>query len=121
MTFINRQRNILDFAIASMLRRKTKNISLLLLYSLIVTLVASLIFFVQSLKKEAVMLLANAPDIVVQQLMAGRHDLIRTDNIARITAIRGVSEAEPRLWGYYYDPVFGANYTVMADPQLAGE
>lgn len=121
MTFINRQRNILDFAISSLLRRKTKNISLLLLYSLIVTLVASLIFFVQSLKKEAALLLTNAPDIVVQQLMAGRHELIGTDNLARITAIRGVSGAEPRQWGYYYDPVFGANYTVMADPELAKE
>jgi ABC-type lipoprotein release transport system permease subunit len=121
MTFINRQRNILDFAVSSLLRRKAKNISLLLLYSLIVTLVASLIFFVQSLKKEAALLLTNAPDIVVQQLMAGRHDLIGVEAIGRITAIRGVSGAEPRLWGYYYDPVFGANYTVMADPGLAGE
>lgn len=121
MTFINRQRNILDFAISSLLRRKSKNISLLLLYSLIVTLVASLIFFVQSLKKEAALLLTNAPDIVVQQLMAGRHELIRTENLARITAIRGVTGAEPRQWGYYFDPVFGANYTVMADPELAKE
>lgn len=121
MTFINRQRNILDFAISSLVRRKSKNISLLLLYSLIVTLVASLIFFVQALKQEAALLLTNAPDIVVQQLMAGRQDLIRTDNLARITAIRGVSGAEPRQWGYYYDPVFGANYTVMADPELARE
>lgn len=121
MTFINRQRNILDFAISSLVRRKSKNISLLLLYSLIVALVASLIFFVQALKQEAALLLTNAPDIVVQQLMAGRQELIRTDNLARITAIRGVSGAEPRQWGYYYDPVFGANYTVMADPELARE
>lgn len=121
MTFLNRQRNILDFAIASLLRRKAKNLSLLLLYTLIVTLAASLIFFVQSLKKEAALLLAGAPDIVVQQLMAGRHELISSGEIARISAIRGVSSAEPRLWGYYYDPVFGANYTIMADPELATE
>jgi len=121
MTFINRQRNILDFAVSSLLRRKVKNLSLLLLYSLIVALVASLIFFVQSLKKEATLLLSNAPDIVVQQLMAGRQELIGSDNIALITAIRGVSGAESRLWGYYYDPVFSANYTVMADPELAEE
>lgn len=119
--FVNRQRNILDFAIASLLRRRLKNLSLLLLYSLIVALTASLIFFVQSLKREASLLLKDAPDIVVQQLMAGRHDLIRTDNIQRIAAIRGVAEVVPRQWGYYFDPVFGANYTVMADQSLADQ
>ncbi len=119
--FINRQRNILDFAISSLLRRKLKNISLLMLYTLIVALVASLIFFVQSLKREAALLLKDAPDIVVQQLMAGRHDLIKTDNIERIAAIRGVTAVVPRQWGYYFDPVFGANYTVMVDPALANE
>lgn len=119
--FLNRQRNILDFAISSLLRRKLKNLSLLLLYTLIIALVGSLIFFVQSLKREAALLLAGAPDIVVQQLMAGRHDLIKTGNSERIAAIRGVTAVTPRHWGYYFDPVFGANYTVMADPDLAGE
>jgi ABC-type lipoprotein release transport system permease subunit len=116
--FMNRQRNILDFAISSLLRRKLKNISLLMLYTLIVSLVASLIFFVQSLKQEAALLLKDAPDIVVQQLMAGRHDLIKIDTMERIAAIRGVTEVAPRQWGYYFDPVFGANYTVMVDPAL---
>jgi ABC-type lipoprotein release transport system permease subunit len=119
--FIHRQRNILDFALSSLLRRRLKNISLLLLYTLIVALVASLIFFVQSLKREAGRLLENAPDIVVQQLMAGRHDLIRSDNLERIAAIRGVTEVTARQWGYYFDPVFGANYTVMVDPALADD
>jgi len=119
--FLNRQRNILDFALSSLLRRKLKNISLLMLYTLIVALVASLIFFVQSLKQEAALLLKDAPDIVVQQLMAGRHDLIKLDTMERIATIRGVTEVAPRQWGYYFDPVFGANYTVMVDPALASD
>ena len=44
-----------------------KNLSLLTLYTLIVAFIASLIFFVQSLKSEAALLLQDAPDIVVQQ------------------------------------------------------
>ena len=119
--FFSRHRNILDFAIASLLRRRLKNLSLLLLYTFIVALTASLIFFVQALKREAALLLKDAPDIVVQSLMAGRHDLIKIDNIARITAIRGVTEAAPRFWGYYFDPVFAANYTLMVDRELAGK
>jgi ABC-type lipoprotein release transport system permease subunit len=31
-------------------------------------------------------------------------------------AIRGVTAVSPRRWGYYYDPVFGANYTLMVSP-----
>jgi len=119
--FINRQRNILDFAVSSLLRRRLKNISLLMLYTLIVALVASLIFFVQSLKREAALLLAGAPDIVVQQLMAGRHDLIKTHNRERIAAIPGVTAVAARYWGYYFDPVFEANYTIMVDPSLAND
>lgn len=119
MPSIDRHYNILDFAIASLLRRKGKNLALLTIYTLIVALIASLIFFVQALKREAKALLQDAPDIVVQRLMAGRQDLIGLESISRIAAIRGVSEVTPRRWGYYYDPVFGANYTVMADAKRA--
>jgi len=111
---LERHRNIIDFAISSMLRRKTKNLSLTLLYTLIIFVIASLIFFVQAIKHEAASLLAESPDIIVQRLIAGRHDLIPTAYTEKLTCIRGVSSVTPRLWGYYYDPVFGANYTVMA-------
>lgn len=121
MRSLERHRNILDFAISSLLRRKGKNISLLALYTLVVALVASLIFFVQSLKSEAALLLQEAPDIVVQRLMAGRQDLISTRAVEQIAALRGVTSVTPRYWGYYYDPVFGANYTMMVtdDESLA--
>jgi len=111
---VERHRNIIDFAISSMLRRKMKNLSLTLLYTLIIFIIASLIFFVQSVKREAASLLTDSPDIIVQRLMAGRHDLIPTAYMEKVAGIRGVSGITPRLWGYYYDPVFGANYTVMA-------
>lgn len=111
---LERHRSIIDFAISSMLRRKTKNLSLTLLYTLIIFVIASLIFFVQSIKHEAASLLDESPDIIVQRLLAGRHDLIPTAYVDKVAGIRGVSGVTPRLWGYYYDPVFGANYTVMA-------
>lgn len=110
---LSRHINILDFTLSSLLRRKTKNISLLLVYTLIVFAIASLIFFVQALKREAALLLKEAPDIVVQRMVAGRHDMIPVNYIEKIIAIRGVSSVVPRQWGYYYDPVFGANYTLM--------
>jgi ABC-type lipoprotein release transport system permease subunit len=112
-TSLNRHSNILDFSLSSLLRRRTKNLSLLVVYSLIVFVIASLIFFVQSLKHEAAQILKEAPDMVVQRMVAGRHDLIPARYGEQISKIRGVSAVSPRLWGYYYDQVFGANYTLL--------
>lgn len=110
---LDRHRNILDFALSSLARRKAKNISLFLVYSLIIFVIASLIFFVQALKREAALLLEGAPDMVVQRMIAGRHDLIPVRYGEKIRLIRGVSAVMPRQWGYYYDPVFRANYTLL--------
>lgn len=110
---INRYRHILEFAISSLLRRRFRNFSLLGIYTLIVFIIASLIFFVQAIKREASLTLENAPDLVVQRIIAGRHDLIPSNYADKIRGIRGVTAVTPRLWGYYYDPVFGANYTLL--------
>lgn len=120
---LERHLNILEFTLASLLRRRGKNLALLTMYLLVVFMLASLMFFVTALKQEATALLSNAPDMVVQRLMAGRQDLIPERHIAEIAAIRGVTSVTPRLWGYYYDPLNGANYTIIAsdDPTLAAE
>lgn len=118
MNPMRRQLNILEFAISSLIRRKMKCISLITLYTIIIALVASLLFFVQALKREAALLLDDAPDIVVQNLMAGRHELISATSAAKIANIPGVSEVTPRKWGYYFDPVFKTNYTIIANDNL---
>jgi ABC-type lipoprotein release transport system permease subunit len=120
---VERHLNILEFTLASLLRRKGKNLSLLAMYLLVIFILASLQFFVTALKREAAIILTDAPDMVVQRLMAGRQDLVPVGNAAKIAGIRGVTAVRPRLWGYYYDPLNGANYTVMAsdDPAAAPE
>lgn len=120
---LQRYRNILDFTLSSLLRRKGRNLALICVYTLVVFVIASLIFFVQALKHEARELLTHAPDMVVQRMVAGRHDPMPMEQAEAIRDIRGVTEVQPRLWGYYYDPVFGGNLTVMAteDPSLAVE
>ncbi len=111
---IERHRNILEFSLSSLLRRKTKNLSLLVLYTLIVFAVASLLFFLSALKREAALILKDAPDMVVQRMVAGRQDLVPISYSGKIRSLRGVRSVRPRLWGYYYDAATGANYTVMA-------
>jgi len=111
---IDKQRNIIDFTLAALLRRKGKNAALLISYTLIVALLASVMFLTQALRREAGLVLQDAPEMVVQKLVAGRYDLIPLDYRDKIAAIRGVGSVTGRLWGYYYDAGVGANYTVMA-------
>lgn len=111
--WIEKQRYIIDFTISSLLRRKVKNIGLLALYTLIVFILASTMFFTYSIKKEAKLILQGSPEIVVQKIVAGRHDLFPVDYIEPIKAIRGVADVESRLWGYYYDSLVQANYTLL--------
>jgi ABC-type lipoprotein release transport system permease subunit len=111
--WIDKQKNILDFTFSSILRRKGKNFALLLVYTLVVFLLASVMFLTYSIKKEATTILKDSPDMIVQKISAGRHDPIPLGYLEKVKGIRGISSARGRLWGYYYDPITGANYTLM--------
>jgi len=111
--FLRRQRYLLDYSLSSLARRPGKHLSLLLVYSLIVFLLASVMLFTQSLRREAALVLADSPELILQRLVAGRHDLIPSNYLERIGRVRGVSGKYGRLWGYFYDPAVRANYTLM--------
>jgi ABC-type lipoprotein release transport system permease subunit len=116
---IEKQRNILDFTLSSLWRRRGKNLALLVVYTLVVFSLGSVMFFTQALQNEAALVLKETPEIVVQKLMAGRHELIPLTLIQSISAIRGVTDVKGRLWGYYYDPVAQSNYTLMVPEGVA--
>ncbi len=115
--WIDKQKNVLDFTFSSILRRKGKNIALLLVYTLTVFLLASVMFLTYSIKKEATTILKDTPDLIVQKISAGRHDPMPLSYLEKIREVRGISSIKGRLWGYYYDPVTGANYTLMVPEQ----
>jgi ABC-type lipoprotein release transport system permease subunit len=73
-----------------------------------------------AVKREASSLLRDAPEMIVQRTSAGRHEPIPLRYTDAIKGIRGVQSVRGRLWGYYYDPVVGANYTLVTpeDPTL---
>ena len=119
MQWIERQRNFLEFTLSSLLRRKWKNGALLLVYTLIVFVVSSVIFFANGLRKDAEALLKDSPEMVVQRIIAGRHDLIPMSYTEIIKDIKGVRSVKRRLWGYYYHPASRTNYTVMVPDDFA--
>jgi ABC-type lipoprotein release transport system permease subunit len=112
-TWFERQRHLIDFTLASLARRKGRNLGLLLVYGLLVFVLASVMLYTHALRHEAAVILEGAPEVVLQRLVAGRHDLIPPGYIERIGRLRGVQQIRGRLWGYYYDAVLKANYTFM--------
>ena len=117
-----RQLKILEYALASLLRRPGKNAAILLVYTLMVAVLATVLLLTHALKSEAENLLADGPALVVQRTMAGRHELIPVTAADTVAAIPGVGKVTPRVWGYYYDGLTEANYTLLAvdsaDPAL---
>jgi len=121
---IARLRNILDFTLSAMLRRKGKNLLLLSMFTLVIGVFASILLFTRSLRHEAGLILEGTPEIIVQRLVAGRHDLIPVELASRVAALPGVRAVTPRLWGYYFDPSGGATYTLvvpLSDPVPEGK
>jgi len=76
MKWFEKQRNIIDFTLSSLLRRKGKNASLVAVYTIVVFLLASVMFLSHAVKKEALLVLKEAPDVIVQKVIAGRQDLV---------------------------------------------
>jgi lipoprotein-releasing system permease protein len=89
---------ILEYALASMLRRPGKTCAILLVYTLMIMVLASVLFLTQALKTEATTMLADGPQLVVQQTMAGRHELISINEVDRLSGIPGVRAVKPRVW-----------------------
>ncbi|PLX35989.1 MAG: ABC transporter permease [Hyphomicrobiales bacterium] len=115
--WIDRQRYLIDFMLAALARRKTKNVGLIVVYTLIVFMIASVLLFGQALRREAGFILADAPEVTVQKVTMGRHDMVPGIYVDQLKSIRGVRQVEGRLWGYFYDRANGANYTVMVPPK----
>lgn len=113
---IERQKHLLDFTLSSLMRRKARNASLLAVYTAVIFLLASAVFFTDAIRREAAEVLKESPELLVQRLEAGRHALIPSSYAEQVRAIRGVRSVTPRLWGYYFDPAAGANYTLIATP-----
>ena len=108
---MNRHLRILDAAIASLVRSRVKTCVVISVYSFLICMLASLLLYVTALRKESHVLLQHAPELIVQRLQGGRHDLIPIERAEQIRNLRGVLEATPRVWGYYYDPPSGATLT----------
>ena len=81
---------------------------------MIVFLITSVLFFANAIRREADALLEGAPEMIIQKVIAGRHDLIPLGYAEKVKSIRGIRKVKGRSWGYYFHQASGSNYTLMA-------
>ena len=112
---------ILDCALAGLQRDWPKTSVIVAVYALVVGLVASMFLYVGALRREAGSLLEGSPDLIVQKMTAGRHDLFPLARAERIGNIRGVISTTGRVWGYTYDPPSGATLTLWGAESVPRE
>ncbi|AFM23395.1 ABC transporter permease [Desulfomonile tiedjei] len=107
----------IDFALKALLRQKTKNLSIVALFGLIVFLFSGIDFMSNALYHETLKALAFQPSLIIQDVRAGRQVPISLAHVEDIAQIPGVSSVKGRVWGYYFDPFTGANYTIVGDSE----
>ncbi|MBU1668897.1 FtsX-like permease family protein [bacterium] len=108
---------LVEFAINALLRAKSKNIFILVVFTLLTSLLTAVFLITGSIKHELQSTVQALPQITVQKIKAGRHYDIDTIIADDIINIAGVSEATPRVWGYYYFENAGVNFSLLGIDQ----
>ncbi len=118
---MNRQLKILEYSLGALMRRKGKNLSILVVFTFTVVTLASILFAARALRFEAEAMLSGSPELIVQRLAAGRHEPTPASYAGEIASIPGVSGATPRYWGYYYDAFTHSNFTLTGYDVVTGK
>lgn len=108
---------LIEYAINALFRNRSKNIFILVVFTLLTTLLTSVFLITGSIKYELHSTVDALPQITVQKIKAGRHYDIDSSIADEIIGIAGVSEAVPRVWGYYYFENAGVNFSLVGIEQ----
>ena len=110
--------HLIEFAINSILREKTKNLFIFIVFSLLIFILSSIFLITSSIQKELNITVDSLPEIIVQKMSAGRVSDIDINRADKILEINGVQNANPRVWGYYYFENAGVNFSVIGIEQF---
>jgi ABC-type lipoprotein release transport system permease subunit len=104
---------IFEYALVSLARRWQKHLILVLIYALLVGFYTSIILLTNGLRKEAILVLQDVPELWIQKISGGRLQPISKNLIDSLQNIRGVAKVYQRIWGYMPESSTGAVFTVM--------
>lgn len=112
-SWLERQRNIVDFSLQNLLRHRSKNSLILIMFGLLIFVISSILFITGSLTVELFSTAEELPDITIQKILGGRQVNVHERYLPAIKKIPGVESVEPRSWGYFYLAELQANFTVF--------
>jgi len=108
---------LVQFAINSILRKKSKNIFTLIIFTMLTFILTAVFFIVHSIQYELNTTVEALPQIIVQNTKAGRSYDCKTNMVNNILELSGVSDANARVWGYYYFENAKVNFTIVGIDQ----
>lgn len=104
---------LIEYAINSLLRQKSKTFFIFFIFTFLVFLISSVFFISNSIKHELKSTTHKLPTLTIQQLKGGKTTFIETYILDDILTVAGVQSAQARVWGYYFFENAGANFTLM--------
>jgi ABC-type lipoprotein release transport system permease subunit len=104
---------LLEYAINALLRQKTKNLFIFMVFTFLVFLITTVFLISNSLKNELNLTVDSLPQMIIQNTKAGRIAQIDTSIADDILNISGVQDVVSRVWGYYYFTQANVNFTII--------
>lgn len=110
-----RTRALLSHALGSLARRGGRNAAIVVGLAFTVSLFASALFLVESLRALHRRASHDAPSLIVSRLEGGRPALLEVTEGASLQGILGVRAVRPRVWGYVYLGALEGNVVVFGE------
>lgn len=101
------------YALHTLLRFFSKNLFIVIVYTLLVMLLSSLFLIQSSIKYEVNKVVSDFPDIVLQNQKAQRYTTIDDKNLNKIYEIYGVSDVIARVYGEYQYQQAGIGFKIV--------
>jgi len=104
---------LIEYAINSLFRAKTKSLFILTIFTILIFLLTSIFLIANSIKYELNSTVNSLPQIIIQNTKGGRLVNIDTQMTDELLEINGVSDVTARVWGYYYFANAKVNFTLV--------
>lgn len=106
-------RSFLNFVFLTLHGHRASHGAVFLLSVLLVTITGSVLFLSRAIQSDLQNTIASQPDLVVQKIQGGQKTDLPVSWAEDFTAIAGVSQVQPRIYGRYFHEPNGAYFTIV--------
>lgn len=94
-------KSIFDYTLKSINRFGLKNLSIAIIFAILVWLLSSIIFITHSIKHELISTASSTPQMVINRQIGGKYYFVNENHIEPLWEIAGISFVKGRVWGQY--------------------